>query len=212
MRLSPDQKLCLEELYLVHLVATDQLKRVPGVLNRITSTFNGICATTYEPEVLHRYMMNRRKNADWPKLGTRARKFEPAYTLLTSHQLAVLENIYVNLDVPSDEYLFSPDFARSLVNDFAKKSGTILPAATLIAVIFAKRKRGEWVCIREEIANENKAASEAFSDIKVVDQIFKKHKKPATSVPAGKKLSPEKEREKQLLEDALKEEKQRKNA
>lgn len=177
MKLSPDQKLCLEELYLRHRVPTDQLKRAPTVLNRITSAFNGICDTAHEAETLLRYMVNRRKNQDWPRLGDRAVRFPPAYQLLTDHQLKVLEDIYVNLDIPSDEYLFSPDFAKSLAKEFAKKSGTILPSPTLIAVIFAKRKRREWVCIREEVANENKAAAKAFGDIEEVDRAFKQKKR-----------------------------------
>ena len=179
MKLALDQKLCLQELYILHAVATDQLHRAAGVLARITTTFNAMCDTAYDAETLLRYMINRRKNRDWPKLGPRARTFEPAYLLLTDHQIKVLEDIYVNLDIPSDEYLFSPDFARSLVKEFGERTGTIVPAATLIAVIFAKRKRGEWICIREAVAKENKSAAGAFSDVEEADRIFKQRRKNA---------------------------------
>lgn len=179
MKLSPDAKLCLEELYLLHAVATDQLKRASGVLNRIVSTFNGLCDTSFEADTLLRYMINRRKNKDWPCLGERARRFEPAVHLLTASQLKTLEAIYVELDITSDEYLFGQAFAKDLVKEFGKRTGSIMPAATLVAVIFGKRKRGEWVCIREEIAKENKSAAGAFSDIEEADRIFKQKRKNA---------------------------------
>jgi hypothetical protein len=177
MKLSPEKKLCLEELYCHYTTATDQLKRSPVVLSRITAAFNNMTGCDFDSGTLLRYMVNRRKNKDWPCLGDRAQRLAPLTSVLTETQLTILEAIYVERDVTSDEYLFNPAFAKALVNEFAKRAGVIVPAATLISVIFAKRKRGDWVCIREEVADENKAAAKAFSDMEEADRIFKqKHK------------------------------------
>lgn len=179
MKLPDDQKSCLEQLYVQNAIPLCQLLRAPGVLDRIATSFNKLCDTKYEAGVLHRYMVNRRKNRDWPRLGKRARRFKSAYKLLTDHQLKVLQDIYEQLDITSDEYLFSSEFGRMLVREFGKRTGAIIPTSTLVAVVFAKRKRGEWVCIREEIANENRSAAHAFNDLDEVERIFKNKRKQA---------------------------------
>lgn len=177
MRLTPAFKQALEGFYVYHAVPTDQLKRQRGVLRMITDAFNGVCDTRYEPDLLLRYMINRRKNSDWPRLAERARRFESPVSLLTDHQLTVLEDIYVRLDITSDEYLYGAEFSRMLVAEFGKRTAVIMPGPTLVAVIVAKRKRGEWVTIREEVEKENKAASGAFTDIEEADRIFKQKRK-----------------------------------
>lgn len=171
MRLAAEEKHCLEELYLHHGIATDQLRRVPVVLNSITAAFNRMTGRDFDAATLHRYMVNRRKNKDWPCLGTRARKFASVLDDFTEDELVLLESLYVEFNKTSDELLFSPKTARALADLFAKKAGRIMPGHTLVAAIFQKRKRGEWACIREG----QQAAAEAapFSDIQVVAKKFK---------------------------------------
>lgn len=165
MKLTAEQKLCLEELYLHYAVATDQLRRAPAVLNKIAAAFCGMTGIDADPPELLRYMMNRRKNGDWPCLGARARRFPQAVRALTEHQLSLLKDSYVELDVTSDEILLQPAFAKRFCALFAQRAGAILPAHTLIPALFQLRKRGQLPTIREEVAKENKAAAEAFADI-----------------------------------------------
>ncbi len=149
--LHPDvEKPVLEQLYLAHGVATDQLRRVPHVLLEITGSFNHITGRGLEPGVLLRYMINRRKQKDWPTLGTTARKFESVSDEFTPPQMEILRQIYLELDVPSDEFLFKVDLTREIENRFRGLSGVRIPGYTLVAAIVAKRKRGLWVKIREE--------------------------------------------------------------
>jgi hypothetical protein len=72
---------------------------------------------------------------------------------LTSGQLETLKQIYLDLDVPSDEFLFDPNLMRKVARRFEGLTGTRYDAPILIAAIVAKRKRGLWVKIREPFAD-----------------------------------------------------------
>jgi len=149
--LHPDvEKPVLEQLYLAHGVATDQLRRAPQVLMEITDGFNHVTGRDIDPGLLLRYMINRRKQADWPTLGSKAQKFDSVLNELTPAQLEVLRQIYLELDIPSDEFLFDVELARGIEQRFTGLSGIRIPGYTLVAVIVAKRKRRLWVKIREE--------------------------------------------------------------
>jgi hypothetical protein len=171
MRLAAEEKHCLEELYLHHGIATDQLRRVPVVINSITAAFNRMTGRDFDAATLHRYMVNRRKNKDWPCLGTRARKFPSVLSDFTHDELAILESLYVDFNKTSDELLFSPKTAKTLADLFAKKAGRIVPGHMVVAAIFQKRKRGVWACIREGKEAVTEAAP--FSDIQIVAKKFK---------------------------------------
>ena len=170
MKLSADEKLCLENLYTHFAVPTDQLRRVPTVLGRITGAFCRLTGRNEESGEVLRYMINRRKNKDWPTLGTAAKKFEPAAHAFEEGESEILKEIYLKLDIPSDEFLFKPDHGRAIAQEFARRVGRIVPAPTVVAAIMQKRKRGEWPCIREEILGGE------FADIK---EVAKKHRKQA---------------------------------
>ena len=73
--------------------------------------------------------------------------------LLTSAQLEALKQIYLDLDVPSDEFLFEPNLMREVARRFQGLTGTRYNSSILIASIVAKRKRGLWVKIREPFAD-----------------------------------------------------------
>ncbi len=144
------EKPILEQLYLAHGVATDQLRRAPEVLMQITDSFNHVTGRDISHGRLLRYMFNRRKAADWPKLGTKARKFGSVLHELTPAQLEHLRQVYLALDIPSDEFLFKVELTREIEHRFTGLSKIRIPGYTLVAAIVAKRKRGLWIKIREE--------------------------------------------------------------
>jgi hypothetical protein len=149
--LHPDvEKPVLEQLYLAHGVATDQLRRVPQVLLEITQSFNHVAGRDLDPALLLRYMINRRKQKDWPTLGAAARKFDSVLDEFTPSQIETLRQIYLELDVPSDEFLFRVELTRAIENRFRGLTGVRIAGYTLVAAIVAKRKRGLWVRIRDE--------------------------------------------------------------
>ncbi|MBW8017989.1 MAG: hypothetical protein FVQ82_17605 [Planctomycetes bacterium] len=147
------EKPILEGLYLEYGVATDQLQRKPEILIRITRAFNRITSHAFDSGTLLRYMVNRRKQKDWPRLGVSAKKFESVLNLLTSDQLFTLKQIYLDLDIFSDEFLFEPELKQKLEERFAGLTGTHIPGYKLVAAIVAKRKRGEWLRISEDFGD-----------------------------------------------------------
>jgi hypothetical protein len=151
--LNCEEKPVLEALYLESAVATDQLKRSPDTLRKLTAVFNKITSRDFDQNKLLRYIINRRKAKDWPRLGPKAKKFPSVLNLLTSAQLEALKQIYLDLDVPSDEFLFEPNLMREVARRFEGLTGTRYNSPILIAAIVAKRKRGLWVKIREPFAD-----------------------------------------------------------
>lgn len=142
------EKPLLEAIYDEYGVATDQLRRQPQILRRITDAFNRIASRDFEPRELLRYMINRRKAGDWIRLGGRARRFPPLYFALPEQQVERLKQIYLSLDLPSDEFLFRPREMARLSDLFFAATGRRVAGATLVGLIVARRKRGEWPTIR----------------------------------------------------------------
>ncbi|MEM6260841.1 MAG: hypothetical protein AAGC72_17730 [Planctomycetota bacterium] len=56
MRLIPQDKLALEELYLYYAITTDQLKCKPGILGRICAVFRRVTGRDESNEEILRYM------------------------------------------------------------------------------------------------------------------------------------------------------------
>jgi hypothetical protein len=160
-RLSADEKEALEAIYLSREVATDQLRRAPGVLADIVDAFHAATGRTdVDAALLLRYVVNRRKDKDWPRLGNRAQRFAPVTSHLTPSQLSALRTVYETFDQTSDELMFSPRLMRRIAGMFREATGTTVPGSVLVAVTIAKRKRGEWPCIR--------TSDRAFADIPTV--------------------------------------------
>lgn len=156
--LTADQKASLEAIYLSREVATDQLRRVPAILAEILDAFHAATGRIeIDASLLLRYIFNRRKLKDWPRLGKRAEKFEPVESMLSASQLSALQGIYEGMDETADNLLFSAGMLRRIAQQFREATGSAVPGSVLVAVIVAKRKRGQWVCLRK--------GQKAFGDI-----------------------------------------------
>ena len=147
------EKPVLERLYIEHGVATGQLRRAPAALRVITGAFNQITSNNFDEATLLRYMFNRRKAKDWPRLGPKAKKFQSVLNLLSTAELEVLKQIYCDLDITSDDFLFKPDSIEIITRRFKELTGRKINGTILVSVIIAKRKRGLWVRIREPFAD-----------------------------------------------------------
>lgn len=164
--LTPDQKESLEAIYLSQEVASDQLRRDSVALGGIVDTFQAATGREdIDAGLLLRYIFNRRKQKDWPRLGARAKQFEPVEKLLTSPELAALETVYQQMDETSDNLLFSTAMMRRVAERFREATGQSRPGSVLVAVIVAKRKRRQWVRLRE--------GNRAFADIAKVAKEFR---------------------------------------
>lgn len=163
---TPDHKSSLQAIYLSREVASDQLRRAPNVLADILNAFHSATGRLdIDASLLLRYIFNRRKCKDWPCLKTRARKFEPVDSLLSGAQLTALQRVYESLDETADNLLFSAGMMRRIAQEFREATGDVVPGSILVAVIVAKRKRAEWVCLRK--------GERAFGDIGEVARKYK---------------------------------------
>jgi hypothetical protein len=163
------EKPVLEKLYLTYRVATDQLRRCPEVLQAIADGFDRVASRRVDAGTLLRYMLNRRKDADWPKLGEKAKRFSTSLLdLLSSRLVDTLKHIYVAIDIPLDEYLFRRKLAAEIAKRYAAESGSAESGDVLVAVMMAYRKRGSWPTIREATPEKLRP----FSDI---DEVVKRH-------------------------------------
>jgi len=165
MRLKPEEKSSLEELYLHYAIPTDQLRRNAVVLGRITAAFNRLNDCEVDPPEILRYMINRRKNADWPRLEDRAKRFSSAMAELLEGEIDVLVGAYVAINVPLDEYLLRDGLGARLAQGFAMATKRTLPIPTLVAALMAYRKRGLLPCLVEV---KTVGTAEPFADIDVV--------------------------------------------
>ncbi len=102
-------------------------------------------------------MLNRRKAKDWPRLGSKAKKFQSVLKLLPPAHLETLKRIYLELDITSDCFLMDPDLMEKLARRFQEETGKRVKGNVLVGVIIAQRKRGLWIKI-----------SEPFADIEVI--------------------------------------------
>jgi hypothetical protein len=168
--LDADEKRALEAIYKGFRVPTDQLRRASDVLRAIAATFDRSTSRRIETGVLLRYMFNRRKDKDWPKLGRRAEKFPSMLNLLPPDQIAALEKVYGQIGRPVDEYQFRPSLARDLAERFARMTGVKEEADVLVAIMTARRKRGMWPALFEEQVGEK---GKPFSDIAEVHKKYK---------------------------------------
>lgn len=145
-----EEKPALEKVYVAYGVATDQLRRCPDILNAIADAFERLTSRRIDPGTLLRYMVNRRKAADWPTLGSAAKRFGVSLLdLLPSHLVDALKKIYVAIDIPLDEYLFRRKLVRELEARYASAAGASESGDVLVAVMMSYRKRGSWPTIRE---------------------------------------------------------------
>lgn len=163
MRLDPPDKECLEGIYTFHRVPTDQLKRLPGVLAQITHAFRRLTGRNEDGNEILRYMINRRKKADWPCLGKSAKRLPVPSSLLEEGDIELLASAYETIGVPLDEYLVDGGLTRRLADRFAHLTGrTSTRASVLVAALLAHRKRGLLVCLKEE---KKPKVDEPFADI-----------------------------------------------
>lgn len=163
------EKRTLEKLYLTYRVATDQLRRCPEVLQAIADGFERITSRRIDAGTLLRYMFNRRKEADWPKLGEKAKRFSTSLLdLLPSSLVEVLKRVYVAIDIPLDEYLFRRKLVTEIERRYAIESGFSETGDVLVAVMVAFRKRGLWPTIRE-------ATSEKLHPFADIEEVARKH-------------------------------------
>ncbi len=141
--LSIDEKEMLNFLYVRQKIPTDQYKRRPEELRKLTDRFNALTERNDKADDLLHFMITQRKQGKWPKLGTAHRKLARVQLdLLTAEEWKILDEIYLDMNVGSDNYAYNVELRRELARRFSASACRLLPARTLCAALERRRKEG----------------------------------------------------------------------
>jgi hypothetical protein len=166
-RLQRDEDESLRALYREFDVPTDQYPHRPDDLNRLVSAWNQLTGRSESPsDVLH-YMITRRKKGQWERLGRNAGgNFQRPQVEFSEEEIAHLDAIHEELQVASDNYAINPEAARRLQEEFARRTGRIVPPMLLAAAMVGRRKAGALATLKPKSDDQDLG----FSDI---DQVAK---------------------------------------
>jgi hypothetical protein len=166
-QLLPHEDELLRTLYREYNTPTDQYPQRPDDLLRLVGTWNGLTGRNETaPDVLH-YMVTKRKNGEWERLGRTASNSLAAHRLTFSpDELGQLDAIHEELQIASDSYALNPEAAKKLQGEFARRTGRIVPGMILAAAMVYRRKNGNLAALRPK-ADEQTIG---FTDIDQVAQ------------------------------------------
>ena len=163
LQLKPEEDHLLRILYKQFGITTDNFPRMPDKLDEFAETFNNLTGRgDTAPELLH-YMITRRKKSQWVKLG---RKKLSAQQESTSHLFSAedwqhIDAIYEEFQIPSDNFSLDPDLSKKLQDEFARRSGRIVPAMVISAAMVTRRKAGKLTTLKPKSSDNDLA----FGDI-----------------------------------------------
>ena len=162
LHLKPEEDHLLRILYKQYGITTDNFPRVPDKLEEFTETFNGLTGRSDSaPELLH-YMITRRKKGKWEKLGRKTSGEQPSTShVFTNDDWTHIDAIYEEFQIPSDNFSLDADLSKKLQDEFAKRSGRIVPAMVISAAMVSRRKAGKLATLKPKASEEDLA----FGDI-----------------------------------------------
>jgi len=167
LRLQPHEDELLRTLYREFDIPTDQYPQRPDDLIRLVSTWNNLTGRNEAaPDVLH-CMITKRKKKKWVCLGRHAGgDFSPPRFALSEGEFKHLDAIHEELQIASDNYALNGDAAKRLQDEFARRTGRIVPAMILAAAMIGRRKAGALATLKPKGDDQDLG----FSDI---DQVAK---------------------------------------
>ena len=165
LQLPPHDDELLRTLYRELGIPTDQFPQRPDDLTRLVNTWNGFTGRNESPQDVLHYMVNKRKNGQWERLGrTAGNGFAPQRLTFSPDELEQLDAIHEELQIASDNYAINPDAAKKLREEFACRTGRVVPEMILAAAMVYRRKNGNLTTLRPK-ADEHDLG---FSDINQV--------------------------------------------
>ena len=174
IKVTPPEKRTLEELYIRKRVPTDQFKERRAELSALVEEWCQLTGRVETVDEVARYMINRRKNHDWPTLGNDHLP-SPEHEELTAEHSDILVQIYVEEVLVfgrGSDILASDEQIRDLVSrEFAARTNRIIPGLRLAAILEAMRKAG-LLPVLADIPDDQMRVHEdgvAFSDMDQAD-------------------------------------------
>ncbi len=146
--LSPDEEHLLRTMYYEARIPTDQFQRRPRRWRQFVAVWNEATGRDDSPEEILHWLVTRRKRPHGrpgrlEAIGEGYKRLRsPGADILTGEQWEVLDAIYVEMGVGSDNFVFDPDLKRGLVREFLRRTRVHVPATKLIAALVARRKGG----------------------------------------------------------------------
>ena len=155
LRLESSEDELLRTLYRDFNIPTDQYPQRPDDLTLLVSTWNSLTGRNeLPPDVLH-YMITKRKDGLWERLGRDAGKdFTPVAISFTKEEFGHLDAIHEEFQIASDNYALNSDAADRLQKEFARRSGRIIPAMILAAAMIGRRKAGALATLKPKSSDE----------------------------------------------------------
>lgn len=165
LRLVSNEDELLRTLYREFNIPTDQYPQRPEDLIRLVATFNNLTGRKeLGPEILH-YMITRRKNGDWERLGRDAGNgFSRPRVAFTEEELKHLDAIHEELQIASDNFALNSDLAEKLQREFARRTNRIIPSMILAAEMINRRKVGALATLKPKADDQDLG----FSDMNEV--------------------------------------------
>jgi len=162
LRLLPHEDDLLRTLYREFNIPTDQYPQRPDDLIKLMTAFNNLTGRgEAAPDILH-YMITRRKKKNWEKLGRDAGgDFTPPQFLFSEDEHTHLDIIHEEFQIASDNYALNGEAAKRLQDEFARRTGRIVPAMVLAAAMITRRKAGTLATLKPKAKEQDLG----FSDI-----------------------------------------------
>lgn len=143
IRLTPDEHRLLSTLHRQSGVPDGQFPQRPKFWRQFTSTWNSATGRNDSPEDVLHYIVTQRKQALWFRFeGDHKRLSVPEPDILTPQQWEVVNALYVEMGVASDNFLFDRDLRRELLKRFVARTGAHVPELLFTAALVARRKGG----------------------------------------------------------------------
>jgi hypothetical protein len=148
-RLNEEEDHLLRILYKQFGVTTDNLPRVPETLESLTATFNSLTGRADSAADLLHYMMTRRKKKQWEKLGRGSQpKSESFLAKLSAADWLHIDAIYEELQIASDNFAFDEHLSKKFADEFARRSGRVVPSMILAAAVVTRRKAAKLATLK----------------------------------------------------------------
>lgn len=143
IRLKPDERRLLKTLHRQSGVPDGQFPQRPKFWRQFTTMWNSATGRNDTPEDVLHYIVTQRKQALWFTFdGGHQRLSVPEPDTLTPEQWELVDAIYVEMAVASDNFLFDRDLRRELLRRFVAKTGVHVPELLFTAALVARRKGG----------------------------------------------------------------------
>lgn len=133
----------------------DQYPRRPDDLQLLRQAWVGFSGRDDSADDLLHYIYcqqkagKRCKYGKWPTFDGAHEKMSDTLQLrLSTDDCNELGQIYVNLQIGSDNLLFQVDVSERIAKEFARRTGKIVPPMILAGAVITRRKNGDLPTLR----------------------------------------------------------------